>query len=238
MSRSSASCEAVVELLSRYYDETMPLYFSDGHVQLLQQLLLDLSPTASLKATTTQVLTVEPIVYRSPTDLIAIISIPLIGQLVQHTVEMPADNLEFVIGGINLLSDARVKATSSTTGRRRRDGDYDDNDDAADDDDTTDDTSCSGSEELDEVHIDEATEDYQPIQRNAVLVVRKMADLNRDQRYRMVQLMRLVLVAIHFWEHYNRDVPFDGPHEPFADLIVRAERSHRRASRKRRRIQN
>lgn len=93
MSLSTQSYESILMLASRYYNQHLPLYFANEHIDLVCNILLLLLQEKSLNIVQTTSILLEPIVENNN---IIYISIPLLGLLINAPVELPKNTVEFV----------------------------------------------------------------------------------------------------------------------------------------------
>lgn len=93
MSISVNSWESLVDLVSLYYDRNLPVYFDEKHVLLTCDIIAILLNRRDFPIIKTNVVLNEPIVAY---ENCIFLSIPLIALLVNKTVDMPPNKVEFV----------------------------------------------------------------------------------------------------------------------------------------------
>lgn len=93
MSISTKSFESIIDLAQKYYDQHMPLYFVDEHIDMICDIILLLMQQKTIKIVRTMSMLLEPVVENNG---IIYISIPLVGLLINESVELPKNNVEFV----------------------------------------------------------------------------------------------------------------------------------------------
>lgn len=116
MSISSQSWESVIDLVNRFYDKHLPLYYTNMHIELTCNVLAMFLNKRNLQVVCTNVSLVEPIQYNSST---VFLSIPLIASLVNRNVDLPPNRVEFInkidiFDGLKALVNEDVDCTQSS----------------------------------------------------------------------------------------------------------------------------
>lgn len=93
MSVSTQSYEGLIKLATTFYDPYLPLYYDNLHIDKTCEVLLFLLREKSIKIVTTFNILMEPIVDNKG---IIYISIPLLALLINESVELPKNSVDFV----------------------------------------------------------------------------------------------------------------------------------------------
>lgn len=93
MSISTESWESIISLVNHFYDKNIPVYYTEAHLDLTCKILALFLKQQSFHVVRTNVVLTEPLItYQNAIFL----SVPLIALLVNKTVELPSNMVEFV----------------------------------------------------------------------------------------------------------------------------------------------
>lgn len=159
MSISTESWESTITLVKQYYDKSLPLYFSDEHFDLICQIIGVFLRQKSFIVVRTSVVLPEPIVCFN-NDIY--ISIPLVALLINKTIDLPPNKVEFV---------EKVDLFDGLIPMVQKELPY-----------------CMNKAS----YMDEKFEDQ----------------FNFEETVRFTQILRIVLMCGHFYQHYTKKIPY------------------------------
>lgn len=159
MSISTESWESTIALVKQYYDKSLPLYYSEEHFELTCQIIGLFLRKKSFIVVRTSVVLPEPIVCFND-DLY--ISIPLVALLVNKTVELPPNKVEFV---------EKVDLFDGLIPMVQKELPY-----------------CLNKPGYLEENFNE--------------------QFNFEETIRFTQILRIVLMCGHFYQHYTKKIPY------------------------------
>lgn len=168
MSISTESWESTIALVSQIYDKSLPLVYSEEHIDLTCQLLgLFLRKKSFIVVRSTVVLT-EPIICFND---VVYISLPLVALLVNKKVDLPPNKVEFV-DKVDLF-DGLIPAVQKEL------------------------PYCINKPGYTEDNFNE--------------------QFNIEDTVRFSQILRIVLMCGHFYQHYTKKIPYT-THDNFKSL--------------------
>ncbi|ATZ81525.1 GrBNV_gp60-like protein [Drosophila innubila nudivirus] len=208
MSVSINSYESIIKLACEYYDADMPIYFCEGHYNITCDIIALLLQKQEFSIVRTNIKLIEPIMEDGG---VIYLSLPLIALLVNTLVELPKNSIEYkedfnIFDGLNMITEEKSSRNSCFTKANSRPNNI--------------------SQVLSRTR---AADNYNKIASSVigenVYNSTIVDDSDTFQQFspietiRFTQVLRIVLMCAHFYQHYTEKIPYTN-HREFKTLEI------------------